>query len=807
MHFHEQQLTMSFSFLNLCIALTFVNFIGTIPKEFGHLKNLNLLNLGSNSLTGSIPDQIFNISMLQELTLTQNNLSGGLPPSMGFGLINLEELFLDLNEFDGAIPASISNASKLTTLDLDTNKFSGLIPSSLGDLRLLEILDLSKNHLTTEPWSRELSFINYLTNCKYLKQLAFYDNPMHGFLPISVGNLSTSMERFYAYDCGIKGSIPDAIGNLSNLFVLSLFANHLSRSVPVTVKHLQKLQVLNFHGNQLSGSIPDSLCELKSLFVLSLEQNQFRGSIPSCLSNVSSLRVIIFAGNLLNSSIPASLWNLTDLFSLNLSNNSLSGSLPQEIENLTVLTLLDLSGNYLNGNIPSSIGSLQTLAKLSLAQNKLEGPIPDSVGHMLSLEVLDLSNNSLSGPIPKSLETLSYLNYINLSFNRLTGEIPSGGPFESFTYESFIFNDDLCGAQRFHVPPCSSHQIHQSSRKKVFQILGIVLGIAAAIIAPTAAILLLRWRRKDEVSRNTGLLPTVVPRRISYYELMQATNGYDESNLLGKGSFGSVYKGILTDGTIVAVKVFTLLDEVTSKSFDAECQALRNLRHRNIIKVIGSCSNLDFKALVLDYIPNGSLEKWLYSHNHCLDLPQRLSIMIDVASALEYLHYGCTTPVIHSDLKPSNILLDRDMVAYVCDFGIAKFLDEGNSVLLTKTLATLGYMAPEYGVEGLVSTRVDVYSFGIIMMETFSRMKPSDEMFKDDLSLKSWIEESLPDAIFQVADRNLLGEQDKHFNEKLECISMIFNLALSCCTEYPQDRINMKDVVTTLKKIKRKLDA
>nr|XP_027101475.1 probable LRR receptor-like serine/threonine-protein kinase At3g47570 [Coffea arabica] len=181
--------------------------------------------------------------------------------------------------------------------------------------------------------------------------------------------------------------------------------------------------------------------------------------------------------------------------------------------------------------------------------------------------------------------------------------------------------------------------------------------------------------------------------------------------------------------------------------------------------------------------------------------------MIDVASALEYLHYGCTTPVIHSDLKPSNILLDRDMVAYVCDFGIAKFLDEGNSVLLTKTLATLGYMAPEYGVEGLVSTRVDVYSFGIIMMETFSRMKPSDEMFKDDLSLKSWIEESLPDAIFQVADRNLLGEQDKHFNEKLECISMIFNLALSCCTEYPQDRINMKDVVTTLKKIKRKLDA
>nr|XP_027108809.1 receptor kinase-like protein Xa21 [Coffea arabica] len=781
---------------------------GSIPQELGNLKHLEELDLGSNSLTGSIPAQIFNISTLRVLHLSSNTLSGRLPSSTGCGLINLEWLVLFWNEFDGLIPASISNASKLTILELLGNRFSGPVPNSLGNLRLLTNLDLAYNHLTTEPSSRELSFISYLTNCKYLKELAFAENPLHGFLPMSVGNLSTSMESFYAYGCGIKGSIPDAIGNLSGLIVLSLYGNHLSGPVPSTMEYLQNLQALGLEDNQLSGSIPDCICKLKRLYHIYLGQNQFRGSMPSCLNNISSLGKIDFAGNLLDSSIPASLWNLTDLLTLNLSYNSLSGSLPYETGNLKVVTLLDLSGNHLNGNIPSSLGGLQRLATLSLAQNKLQGPVPDSLNQMLSLEFLDLSNNNLSGPIPKSLETLLYLKYINLSFNHLRGEIPSSGPFMNFTYESFMSNDDLCGSQRFHVPLCGSPRIHKSSQKKVFHMLGILSGIAATIIALTAAaILVLRCRRKDGISRNTDLLPMGLPKMISYYELVQATNGYDESNLLGKGSFGSVYKGILTDGTVVAVKVFTLLAEVTSGSFDTECEVLRNLRHRNLTKVIGSCSNLDFKALVLDYKSNGSLEKWLYSHNHCLDLLQRISIMMDVASALEYLHFSYTTPVVHCDLKPSNILLDESMVAHVSDFGMAKFLDEENSVLHTKTLATLGYLAPEYGLEGQVSTRVDVYSFGIVLMETFSRMKPSDEMFKDDVSLKSWIEESLPNATTQVIDANLLGRQDEHFNEKLECISVIFKLALSCCAECPRDRTNMKDVVAALQKIKRQLES
>nr|XP_027063249.1 receptor kinase-like protein Xa21 [Coffea arabica] len=144
------------------------------------------------------------------------------------------------------------------------------------------------------------------------------------------------------------------------------------------------------------------------------------------------------------------------------------------------------------------------------------------------------------------------------------------------------------------------------------------------------------------------------------------------------------------------------------------------------------------------------------------------------------------------------------MVAHVSDFGISKMFGEGESILHTNTLATLGYIAPEYGSEGIVSTRIDVYSFGIVLIETFSRMKPSDEMFSGDLSLRSWVEDCLPDAL-QVVDANLIRPEDEHFTHKLKCVLLIMNLALNCCRESLGERMNMKDVLANLKKIKQQL--
>ncbi|XP_028797281.1 probable LRR receptor-like serine/threonine-protein kinase At3g47570 [Neltuma alba] len=252
-------------------------------------------------------------------------------------------------------------------------------------------------------------------------------------------------------------------------------------------------------------------------------------------------------------------------------------------------------------------------------------------------------------------------------------------------------------------------------------------------------IVFLKHNRDDaNYATNRDLTNLDAPTRISYYDLLQGTNGFDEGNLLGSGSFGSVYKAILPNEKIVAVKVFNIDIEEALRSFDIECAAMCNLRHRNLIKIISSCSNDDFKSLVMEFMSNGSLDRWLYSHNYCLDILQRLNIMVDVAAALEYLHHGTLTRIVHCDIKPSNVLLDENMVAHLSDFGIAKLLSEEQLETHTKTLATVGYMAPEYGSKGVVSFKGDVYSYGIVLMEMFTRKKPTDEMFVEGLGLKDW---------------------------------------------------------------------
>ncbi|KAL2505816.1 putative receptor-like protein kinase [Abeliophyllum distichum] len=210
--------------------------------------------------------------------------------------------------------------------------------------------------------------------------------------------------------------------------------------------------------------------------------------------------------------------------------------------------------------------------------------------------------------------------------------------------------------------------------------------------------------------------------RISYDELLKATGGFSSENLICSGGFGTVYKGILDlDRSTVAVKVLNLQQRGASKSFLAECQALRNIRHRNLVKVINICSSSDFqgndfKALVYQFIPNGSLEKWLHSeeNNLCSNILQRLNIVIDVASALYYLHHQCQTPIVHCDLKPQNVLLDDDLTAYVGDFGLAWLLPMEAISREFSSLGikgTIGYAAPEYGMGSQVSIQGDVYSY------------------------------------------------------------------------------------------------
>ncbi|PRQ48890.1 putative protein kinase RLK-Pelle-LRR-XII-1 family [Rosa chinensis] len=362
-----------------------------------------------------------------------------------------------------------------------------------------------------------------------------------------------------------------------------------------------------------------------------------------------------------------------------------------------------------------------------------------------------------------------------MSSNSLQGEIPTGGPFKNFSAESFVLNQGLCGASQFQVPPCK--------RKTRMSILKYVIpGILSAMLLATSIFWMLMFCRKKNANAaaHTILTPQVLWRRVSYLELLSATDGFNESNLIGTGGFGSVYKGTLSDGIEVAIKVFNLELEGAFTSFEVECEVLSNVYHRNLVKVISCCSQIDFKGL-------------------------RLDIMIDVASALEYLHQGYEVPIVHCDLKPSNILLDDNMVAHVADFGIARLLSGGDSMTQTMTLATIGYIAPEYGTEGIVTRRGDVYSFGIIVMETFTRRKPTDEIYVGGMRINQWVTNFLvADAIVEVMDSTLLGTEEDHDFMSKECSSSIMRLAVVCSAESPEERINMQEAVAILKTIKIK---
>ncbi|XP_065849024.1 probable LRR receptor-like serine/threonine-protein kinase At3g47570 isoform X1 [Euphorbia lathyris] len=773
---------------------------GSIPFEMGNIAYLEELYLGVNNLDGMLPSNIFKITTLKNLVLDTNNLSGSLPPSFGLYLPNLEGIYIGDNNFHGPIPISLSNASKLTEIDLDLNMFSGIIPVALGNLRKLQFLNLWNNQLNSQPL---LTLFSSLTNCKKLTFLDLGNNPLKATLPIFIGNLSSSLEYFKMYGSGLIGTIPKEIGNLTSLISLNLGDNNLKGFIPRTIRKMRKLQILDIELNRIQGSIPTELCGLQRLSDIYFGGNKLSRNIPSCLGNLSSLRKLYLDSNKLNSTIPSTFWRLKDVLELKLSSNSLSGDLPIDIGSLRAITLLDLSRNQLSGSIPPIFECLQTLKRLSLSNNRLEGSIPESFGDAISLEFIDLSFNNLSGKIPNSLEKLKYIKDFNVSFNELQGEIPNGGPFMNLTTQSFIGNKGLCGAPKFQVNPCRTSNENHSKKIKITLVAIVLTTLALGIVI---VVLIWHWKRKTRLlTHQVNFPPLPIWQRISIHELQRATNKFDEVNLLGKGSFGSVYRGNLSNGLSVAVKVFNLELEGAFRSFDVECEVLREIRHRNLVKIITSCCTTEFKALVMDFMPNWSLEKWLYSHNYFLDIFQRLNIMIDVASAVEYIHHGYMTPIVHCDLKPSNILLDDDVVAHVTDFGIAKLVGEDQSFIQTINLATIGYMAPEYGSEGLVSIKGDIYSFGILLIETFTRKRPTDEMFNEDMSMKKWVKDSVPFGVTQLVDPNLLRVNERHYLAKIDCTSSIMNLALKCCVDVPKERIGIKDVLITLNKIKVKL--
>ncbi|KAL4386197.1 hypothetical protein GQ457_09G031090 [Hibiscus cannabinus] len=475
--------------------------------------------------------------------------------------------------------------------------------------------------------------------------------------------------------------------------------------------------------------------------------------------------------------------------------------------------------------LPNSLGSCVSLEKLFLDGNLFEGVIPSSWSSLRGLVDLDVSNNNLSGGVPEFLGSFEALKYLNLSFNHFEGVVPSEGIFKNPSATFVGGNSKLCGGiPELHLSKCNLKTSSNTFPRLKITIIVVILGVPLTF----CIVLVFLFRKKREQHLTTTCAVNSI-LQLSYQSILRATDRFSPQNLIGSGSFGSVYKGILEEsGADIAVKVFNLMNRGASKSFLAECEALKNIRHRNLVKILTAISGVDyqgsdFKALVYEFMANGSLEDWLHQSvemnepdtTRNLNFFHRLSVAIDVAHALEYLHHHCEISIVHCDLKPSNILLDGEMVGHLSDFGLAKILSPDMLNFSANQSSSLGSFIycyiicdkfiVEYAMGGDLSTKGDVYSYGILLLEMFTGKRPTHYMFKEGFNIHHFVVAALSERVSQVIDPILLQEISRQGDSHLQHLNSIFEIGLTCSAESPTERMDISDVVSKLCSIREKL--
>ncbi|KAM0843122.1 hypothetical protein ACQ4PT_057920 [Festuca glaucescens] len=767
-----------------------------------------------------------------KLILSGQNLSGKLSPTLG-NLSHLRTLDLSGNHYAGSVPPELGNISRLSCLDLSRNFFAGAVPPQLGKLTQLEELSLSDNQL-------EGSIPGELTRIRSLVYLNLGENNLSGHIPAAIFCNLAALRYFDVSSNSLDGEIPirtDCL--LPNLELLVMWSNKLRGGIPRSLSNSTKLWWLLLQDNFLAGELPsdDMFGGMRSLEFLYLSVNfltsqRNKTSLEpffASLTNCTGLKELGVTANDLAGTIPPVIGRLSpSLMHLHLEFNKIFDPIAANLSYLAHLTVLNLSYNLLNGSIPQDITGMRKLERLHLSNNLLSGEIPPQLGHCIELEYLDVSCNGLTGELPLSLENMSSLRRVNFSYNDFWGEVPSGGIFAEFPEDAFFGNARLCVGMASMMPglaKCSGgkHSVLHN-RRVVLPVVFTIASFTMAIIVLTACRAMGRDARRSVLlayvgggePSNRGGHP-----RISQRELSEATGGFDQSRLIGAGRFGRVYGGTLRDGTRVAVKV---LDPMTgggevSWSFKRECDVLRWTRHRNLVRVITTCSQPDFHALVLPWMTNGSLESRLYpcdgGLDHGMDLTWLVAIASNIAEGLMYLHHYAPVRIIHCDLKPSNVLLDDDMTAVVADFGIARlvkdmgdddltsFADPCNSIagLLQ---GSLGYIAPEYGLGGHPSTEGDVYSFGVMLLELITGKRPTDVLFQEGLTLHDWVRQHHPHDITAIIAQSWLAAVDAVLSavQAGHVVVELIDLGVACTQSSPLVRPTTVEVCHAIALIK-----
>ncbi|KAL8468752.1 hypothetical protein ACS0TY_031814 [Phlomoides rotata] len=808
-------------------------FSGEIPAAFGRFRRLETLILMENLLTGTIPAALGNVSSMKTLEIGFNPYSPGrIAPELG-NLMNLEELWLAKSNLFRPIPASLGRLSRLKNLDLSENRLSGPIPSSIFHLKSIVQMELFNNSITgvlpAGGWSNltELRRFDASMNglsgtipydlCELpLESLNLFNNQLEGLIPESIGkspNLhelklfgnrfsgsipselgkNSALQTFDVSYCNLSGEVPNFLCQNGALVELVVLGNAFSGSIPANLGKCLTLQRVRFRENRFTGEFPAEFWGLPDVYLLDLDGNNFSGSISPLIIGGKNLSTISISNNKFSGSIPGEIGSLGSLIEFSAHDNELSGEIPSSIVNVTQLGRLDLSNNVLSGGIPMGIQSLKQLNELNLANNRLSGTIPDEIGSLPVLNYLDLSQNKFSGEIPLSLQSLK-LNTLNLSSNLFTGNVPP--LFANGVYkDSFLNNPGLC------IGVCKP-KAQENSR--FFSWLLRSLFIMAAFVFLFGVVWFVSKYKKLKKVKKGGV---AIAKWTSFHKLgfseFEINDCLKEANVIGRGASGKVYKLVLSNGEVVAVKkiherpnkdahsVDSEMDE-----YDVEVETLGKIRHKNIVRLWCCCSTEKCKLLVYEYLPNGSLGDLLHkSKSTLLDWPTRFKIALDAAEGLSYLHHDSVPPVIHRDVKSNNILLDQDLGAKISDFGVAKIVRKGNSLESMSVIAgSCGYIAPEYAYTLHVTEKSDIYSFGVVILELVTGKLPVDpELGEKDLA--SWVRTTLDrKGTDHVIDLNL----DSRFKEH---ISKVLDIGLLCTCALPINRPSMRRVVHLMQEL------
>ncbi|CAK9270856.1 unnamed protein product [Sphagnum jensenii] len=635
------------------------------------------------------------------------------------------------------------------------------------------------------------------------EELVLGSNSLSGLIPPQIGTLS-SLQYLDLSSNTFSGTVPLQLGNLVNLQHLDLSSNALSGTLPPELGNLVNLQSFYLGSSHLTGSIPEEISLLRSLRKLDLGGNSFVGSIPDSIGNLRNLQTLNLPSNQLTGSIPPELAQLTNLTTLDLSCNMLNGSIPAEIGEVGKLQGLNLAYNSLTGQIPPQLGDIASLTKLNLSGNMLSGSIPNTLGNLTGLSRLDVSNNQLSGGLPSSLATLEYLTFLNMSYNDLEGQIPSTGMCAKLGASSFIADPGLCGG--ILGTECTSNYMTMTPTNLLSTgaILGITIGCTIAFLGLLFVVLstcLTMAKSKEPLSINVAMFEQPL-LRLTLADILLATNNFCKTNIIGDGGFGTVYKAILPDGKTVAIKKLGAARTQGNREFLAEMETLGKVKHRNLVPLLGYCSFGEEKLLVYEYMVNGSLDLWLRNRADAvevLDWNKRFKIAMGSARGLNFLHHGFIPHIIHRDVKTSNILLDADFEPRVADFGLARLISAYETHVSTDIAGTFGYIPPEYGQSWRSTTRGDVYSYGVILLELLTGKEPTGVEFKEmeGGNLVGWVRQ----MIKQGAAQDVLDPTVSNGSCKMSMLKVL-HIANLCTAEDPLMRPTMLQVVKSLVSLK-----